>query len=157
VIGTALCLWTLLAFYFPSTVPAAPSIGRASVSQPAPVAAPAGPAAPLARAGRIVQPFDTADVTAPTQQLRANLRHVIFSLAPVLVYERDHGTLPSSLSVGPDGTIRSPGATYSKIAPYMALNYGAVSGPAGFTLTVTDSVGGMAETVDPVTRRVIDQ
>lgn len=141
VIGTVLCVWTLLAFYFPSAVPAAPAVQ----------------ASPLAPGGRIVEPFDTADVTVPAQQLRANLRHVIFSLAPMLVYEREHGTLPSSLSADPDGTIRSPGATYSKIASYMALTYGVVAGPAGFTLTVTDSVSGMAETVDPVTRDVIDQ
>ena len=154
VVGTVLCVWSMLAFYNASVVPAAPSLRTFYTGQAAPAAVQPLPAAP---ASRVVPPFETADVTAPTQQLRANLRHVIFSLAPVLMYERDQGALPSSLSVNPDGLIRSPGATYSRIAPYMALTYGIVAGPAGFTLTVTDTVSGMAESVDPVPRQVIDR
>ena len=162
VIGTVLCVWSMLAFYDAGVVPAAPSLRTFYTSQSSPVAGQALPLAPAAAAvapaaSRVVPPFETADVTAPTQQLRANLRHVIFSLAPALMYERDHGELPSSLSVDPNGLIRSPGATYSTIAPYMALTYGIVAGPAGFTLTVTDTVSTMAESVDPVTRQLIDR
>ena len=160
VVGTVLCIWSMVAFYNAGVVPAPPSLRAFYTGQTAPAAVqplPAAPAAVAAPASRVVPPFETADVTAPTQQLRANLRHVIFSLAPVLVYERDEGALPSSLSVDPDGLVRSPGATYSKIAPYMALTYGIVAGPAGFTLTVTDTVSGIAESVDPVTRQVIDR
>lgn len=154
VVGTVLCIWSMVAFYNAGVVPAPPSLRAFYTGQTAPAAVQPLPAAP---ASRVVPPFETADVTAPTQQLRANLRHVIFSLAPVLVYERDRRALPSSLSVDPDGLVRSPGATYSRIAPYMALTYGIVAGPAGFTLTVSDTVSGMAESVDPVTRQVIDR
>jgi hypothetical protein len=39
----------------------------------------------------------------------------------------------------------------------MAVTSGVVSGPAGFTLTITDTLSGMAESVDPVTRGIIDR
>ena len=157
VIGTALCVWTLLAFYFPSTVPATLSIRSVYSAQVVPAVAPPIQGSRVVPASRVVQPFESANVTAPAQQLRANLRHVIFSVGAVLIHERDHGTLPSSLSVDPDGLIRSTGASYSKIAPCMAVTSGVVSGPAGFTLTITDTLSGMAESVDPVTRGIIDR
>jgi hypothetical protein len=138
-------------------VPATLSIRSVYSAQVVPAVAPPIQGSRVVPASRVVQPFESANVTAPAQQLRANLRHVMFSVGAVLIYERDHETLPSSLSVDPDGLIRSTGASYSKIAPCMAVTSGVVSGPAGFTLTITDTLSGMAESVDPVTRGIIDR
>ena len=155
VIGTILCLWSLAAFYLPGSVPAVPSIRPVSAAtagalplagvQPSQVEAPAT---------RVVPPFEGADVV-PGNQVHANLVHVAFTFGSVLQYQSSQGTLPSALTVQPDGTVTAPGVTYSKIAPYMALEYGVT--PGSFTFTVRDTISGMAVGVDPATNRVVDR
>lgn len=158
VLGTVLCVWSLIAFYSPASVPAFPTL------QPITAAvAPIPPGAPAVQAGalpapapnvRVVAPFEDANID-PRNQLHANLVHVVFMLGGPLSYEQTQGMLPSALSVAPDGTVTSPGATYSKLAPYMALSYAVA--PGGFTLTVKDIPSGMAVGVDPGSNRVIDR
>ncbi|AYG03887.1 hypothetical protein D7I44_10305 [Gryllotalpicola protaetiae] len=155
VVGTILCLWSLAAFYLPGHVPTMPNLQTANAaSAPAiPVALPPSPVNP-APAARVVAPFDGADVD-PTNQLHANLVHVAIEFGAVLQYDKAHGMLPSVLSVEPDGTVVSPGATYAKIAPYMSVEYGVT--PGSYTFTVRDTVSGMAVGVDPDANKVVDR
>ena len=90
----------------------------------------------------------------PGNQVHANLVAVALALGSALQYERSQGTLPSALSVQPDGTVTSPGVTYSKIAPYMSIDYAVT--PGSYTLTVRDTVSGMAVGIDPTTNQVVE-
>lgn len=155
VVGTILCIWSLAAFYLPGHVPVMPQLQAASAASApvVPVAQPLKLSTP-APAARVVAPFDGADVD-PTNQLHANLVHVAFEFGAVLQYDRAHGMLPSALSVEPDGTVVSPGATYSKIAPYMSIEYGLT--PGSYTFTVRDTISGMAVGIDPDANKVVDR
>jgi hypothetical protein len=78
----------------------------------------------LTKHTRVVAPIEGANVTAPAAQLRANLRHVVFSLGGGLNASRDYGGgLPGGLSIRPDGTVSSTTATYSKLPVDMRLGY----------------------------------
>lgn len=155
VIGTILCVWSLAAFYLPGTVPAFPNLRPASMAAAGTLPLAGAQSSQVqAPAVRVVPPFEGADVV-PANQLHANLVHVAFAFGGVLQYQRSQGTLPSALTVQPDGTVTSPGTTYSKIAPYMAIEYGLT--PGSYTLTVRDTVSGMAVGVDPTTNRVVDR
>jgi hypothetical protein len=155
VAGTILCIWSLAAFYLPGHVPAMPKLqATTEASAPAiPVARPLIAITP-APITRVVAPFDGADVD-PTNQLHANLVHVAIEFGAVLQYDRARGMLPSVLSVEPDGTVVSPGATYAKIAPYMSIEYGVT--PGSYTFTVRDTVSGMAVGIDPDANKVVDR
>jgi len=155
VAGTILCIWSLAAFYSPGRVPAIPKLqGLTAASAPlVAVAQPLKVSTPTP-AARAVPPFDGADVD-PANQLHANLVHVAFAFGAVLQYDRAHGMLPSVLSVEPDGTVVSPGVTYSKIAPYMSIEYGLT--PGSYTFTVRDTVSGMAVGIDPDSNKVVDR
>ena len=155
VLGTVLCVWSLVAFYSPASVPAFPSLQAvAGVAPVAPTGA-EGAALPAPSSNvRVVAPFEGANVV-PGNQLHANLVHVVFMLGAAMSFEQTQGTLPSALSVRPDGTVTSPGVTYSKLAPYMALSYAVA--PGGFALTVKDIPTGMAVGVDPGSNRVVDR
>lgn len=152
VIGSILCAWSLASFYLSGAVPAAPSLR--SETPASAVSAP--PAQPPAQPGvsRAVPPFEGADVV-PGNQLHANLVHVALALDVALQMDKSRGMLPSVLQVQPDGTVISAGATYSKIAPYMSLEYGVTA--AGYTLAVRDTVSGMTVGIDPSGMRVVDQ
>ncbi len=154
VVGTILCLWSLAAFYLPGTVPAMPTVRPAAASTMAlPMAtSAAGPGQPSV--ARIVPPFEGANIV-PGNQLHANLVHVAFAFGSVLQYDRSQGALPSALTVEPDGTVTSPGVTYSRIAPYMAIEYALT--PGSYIFTVRDTVSGMAVGVDPAANRVVDR
>lgn len=155
VIGTILCLWSLAAFYLPGSVPPVPILKSVSVATAAglPMAG-TQPSQAQGPSPRNVPPFEGAD-PIPGNQLHANLVHVAIAFGSVLQYQRSHGALPSTLTVQPDGTVTSPGATYLRIAPYMAIEYGVT--PGSYNFTVRDTVSGMAVGVDPLTNRVVDR
>jgi hypothetical protein len=163
VAGSILCLWSILAFYSPSTFPPAPRL-LALTGQDQTVTSPGpgviGPAVPSA-SGRVVAPIQGADVTAPTQQLRANLRHVAILLCGGLSaskqiarqYPGTLGGVPSSLTVGPDRVITGGNATYSTLPIDMTLEYTAT--PEGsYSLTVRDALSGIGVGCDS-TRNVL--
>ncbi|MFP3466041.1 hypothetical protein [Leifsonia sp. SIMBA_070] len=155
VIGTILCVWSLAAFYVPGSVPPVPNLKpvSASTTEAFPIAG-AQPGQVQAPAVRMVPPFEGADVV-PGNQLHANLVHVAIAFGAVLQYQQSQGTLPSMLAVQSDGTVTSPGTTYSKIAPYMSIEYGLT--PGSFMFTVRDTVSGMAVGVDSSTNRIVDR
>jgi hypothetical protein len=168
VAGTILCLWSVLAFYSPGTVPPAPqlsaltgqSLTGTSPPQPGVIPSTALPSP----SGRIVAPIAGADVTAPAQQLQANLRHVAFMLCAGISASKQFAQqnprrftgVPSSLTVGPDRVVTGGGTTYSTLPIGMTLEYTAT--PAGtYSLTVRDTQSGMGVGCDSTSNAITDR
>jgi hypothetical protein len=158
VIGTILCVWSLAAFYAPGNVPPAPTMATLiNVTQPVETPLIDYAAGSTGAGARVVAPIEGADVTAPADQLRANLRHVIFALGVGLNFSRDHGGLPNGLAIGSDGTISSATATYSQLPPDMHLSYLPASDSGSYKLTITDVESGMAVSYDSAVNQVVDR
>jgi hypothetical protein len=114
--------------------------------------------------GRIVAPIEGADVTAPAQQLHANLRHVAIALCAGVSaskqiaqqYPGTFGGVPSALTIGPDRVVSGGNASYSTLPVDMTLEYTAT--PAGtYSLTVRDTVSGMGVGCDSSSNAIIDR
>ncbi|GAB3123668.1 hypothetical protein [Glaciibacter psychrotolerans] len=157
VVGTILCVWSLAAFYAPGSVPAAPTMATLTSAVQAAEPKSVGTVADVSGVGaRVVAPVEGADVTAPADQLRANLRHVIFSLCIGLNFSRDHGDLPNGLAIAADGTISSATARYTSLPSDMHLSYVPASDGAAYKLTITDVESGIAVSYDSALNQVVD-
>ncbi|WP_159078110.1 hypothetical protein [Homoserinimonas hongtaonis] len=98
----------------------------------------------------VVEPIAGAAITAPDEQLLANVRHVARNLCTGVAaskqmgmqYGSGFGGVPLSLTVGADGTVSGGTATYSQLPIDMALEY--FGTPEGdYSLTVRDIVSGL--------------
>jgi hypothetical protein len=158
VIGTILCLWSVLAFYSPGTVPPVPQLSTLTGQNLAGM--------PQSQPGvaRIVAPIEGANVTAPAQQLHENVRHVAFALCMGVSSSKQiaqqnpgmYSGLPSALTVGPDRVVNGGNATYSKLPADMTLDYTAT--PEGaFSLTVRDAQSGMGVGCDSSSNALVDR
>lgn len=138
VLGTVFCLWSVAAFHFPQTVPALPAFGPATVSQQ-----------PLneAEAARVVAPIPGAVITAPANQLRANLRQVTEALSSELSYVPGAKWVPASVTIQPDGLVTSANGTYL-LPSYLRMTFIPAGDRVNFRLVITDSPSGMSETYD---------
>ena len=162
--GTFLCIWSLAAFYLPATVPPAPLIASIAVGTQPPVSAPDLAPVVVAPAARVVAPIAGANVVAPTEQLRANVRHIAYNLCGGLAgtaqiheqYGDTYAGVPATLVVQSDGMVSGGTATYSQLPADMALEYSAT--PEGkYSLTVRDVASGMGVGCDSESNRVIDR
>jgi hypothetical protein len=154
VVGTILCLWSVLAFYSPGTLPPVPQLAALTGASPGstprqqPGVAPSSSRPPSGT--RIVAPIDGADVTAPAQQLYANVRHVANAFCVGVSsskqfaqqYPGRFAGVPLTLTVGPDRLVTGGTATYSKLPVDMTLEY--TGTPEGaYSLTVRDAQSGI--------------
>ena len=156
-VGTALCVWSLVAFHFADLpIPPVPrlSTGLSQIdSEPRP--------APLtvdAVVPRIVAPIEGADIASmPEGQLRANLRHIVFNLTGDLGYPQQQGALPEAISISSEGIAYYGNATLSAVPADMILEYARSSDGLNFTIRVSDAVSGMAVSADSATGVVVDE
>jgi hypothetical protein len=162
--GTVLCIWSLAAFYLPTSVPPSPQIVSIAAGTQAPVSAPVLTPVVVAPATRVVAPIAGANVVAPTEQLRANVRHIAYNLCGGLAgtaqihdqYGDTYAGVPATLVVQSDGMVSGGTATYSQLPTDMALEYSAT--PEGaYSLTVRDFASGIGVGCDSESNRVIDR
>ena len=164
IIGTVLCIWSLVAFYLPATVPPVPLIASMAAGSQTAVSVPVLAPVVVAPAARIVAPIAGADVVAPVDQLYANVRHIAFNLCIGLAgttqaheqYGDAFAGVPATLVIQPDGMVSGGSAAYSRLPTDMALEYSAT--PAGaYSLTVRDVVSGIGVGCDSGSNRVINR
>ena len=170
VVGTILCLWSVVAFYSPGTLPPVPQLAALTGSslsatpQPPPGAATSSSPSPSPSGARIVAPIEGANVTAPAQQLSANVRHVAIALCVGISstkqiaqqYPGRFAGVPLTLTVRPDRLVIGGTATYSKLPADMTLDY--TGTPDGiYSLTVRDAQSGIGVGCDSTSNRIIDR
>ena len=162
--GTVLCIWSLAAFYLPTSVPPAPQLASIAAGTQPPVSAPVLAPVVVTPAARVVAPIAGADVVAPVDQLYANVRHIAFNLCIGLAgtaqaheqYGDAFAGVPATLVIQPDGMVSGGSATYSQLPTDMALEYSAT--PAGpYSLTVRDVASGIGVGCDSGSNRVINR
>lgn len=168
VVGTILCLWSVVAFYSPGTLPPVPQLAALTGSSlggiPQQQPGVATSSTPPPSGTRIVAPIEGADVTAPAQQLSANVRHVAIALCVGISstkqiaqqYPGRFAGVPLTLTVRPDRLVIGGTATYSKLPADMTLEYtGTAEGV--YSLTVRDAQSGVGVGCDSTSNRIIDR
>ncbi|WP_166877720.1 hypothetical protein [Salinibacterium sp. ZJ450] len=107
---------------------------------------------------RVIPPIEGANIaTTPDGQLRANLRHVVFSLGAGLSGAQQFGRLPAQLFIAEDRMIYTETATFSKLPPDMDLGYAPSADGQHFSIRVSDALSGIAVSLNSADGLVVDE